>query len=513
VAGDDADRPTAVATMVAESEIRRMEERYALVEPFDPEGEKKRAAALAEAKRYLTAAESLFNELELKDSYASAETAAARLEQTNLAIHFGDLVKARMMKIRGLLGNSEEKAARAAADQLLAIDIRATFDPKQFPPEFLGWANTRRDELRTKSDMEIAIRAQGQVPARVYVDGIYRGIAPADVKKLAPGEHYVTLIAPGYKLKQYRARAGSSDTAEMIPGDRLVDLNRHLAAIKAGINDESRRDPALRDLGRAFGASQVLFITLSRQSKAAFAALALRLAVEDGHYLAYTEESLPDGDESRYMASAASFAERALSLDAPRVDGKAVTTRGGNKSSGFSISRRQTGFISGGAGVAFVAAGVIFGVLALGQQSQFRSTPQTSSSASQIAATGRTFALVADISYIVGAIGLGGGGYLVLTSGSEKSPSSESVEEPARPSPEPEGERPSGASSQPAPAQKPTPSMTATPPPSNAPKQASPPPAAKPAEKPAEKPPEKAPPPPKPKPSDGETFDDLRDDK
>ncbi len=512
MAGDDADRATSVAAMVAESVIRRFEDRFSLIQPFDPEGEKKREDAYHDARKYLAASDQLYNELDLVSSAASAERAATLLEQANLALHFADLVRARLLQIRALVGNSEEKAARAAADRLLAINLRTDFDPKQFPPEFLAWVNQHRDEVRAKSDMAIEIRAQ--VPARVYVDGIYRGIAPTEVKKLAPGEHYVTLIAPGYELRQYKTHAGVSETAEMRPGERLAELNQHLAILRAAMSDDVRRDKELREMGHVFGASQVLYLSLSRQSKTAFSALALRIAASDGHYLAYVEEALPDRGEAGLMAAAGQFAERALATDAPREDGKPVTRAGQGGGLNFTLDRRTGGFISTGAGGVLVLTGVVFGILALNQAAAFRATPQTDPSAPGIAGTGQAFALVADISYLLGAVGLGGGGYLFYSAGAQSpAPARESAESLGPPEAAPETPTPPERPALASPARTP-PAGTgaASPPPATSRKSTSP--AGSPQTPPpaATKPAEKPKPPPEQKKKE-EDFDDLRDDR
>jgi hypothetical protein len=66
--------------------------------------------------------------------------------------------------------------------------------------------------------------------------------------------------------------------------------------------------------------------------------------------------------------------------------------------------------------VLLAATGAIFGGLALGKQEEFRQTVQTDTvTAAGIAQTGRTFAIVCDITLITGLVAAAAGGVLGFT--------------------------------------------------------------------------------------------------
>lgn len=516
VAGDGADRAALLVATIAESVARRMEDRFEVDEPWDAEAERAREAAVAKARQYLRAADDLYAELDLQTSADTAATASKGLEKANLGLYFSELARARTLQIRALFGNGADKAARAEVDRLLPVSPNAAFDPKMFPPDILAAIHQRRDEIRAKSDLMLEITAQ--VPARVYLDGIFRGISPASIKRLAPGDHYVTVAAPGFKLHQELVKAGSSITLELAPTDRLPELKKLLADVRAALDDEPRRDAALRAFGRSVGAAQVL-VVFARRSGSALQASALRLAAEDGHHLAWVEESLPEGDDGKLTAAAGAFVERALAADVPRVDGKPVTS---SSSKGLfaglfsgvdlKLDRKTGGYVVAGTGAALVVAGILFGAMALGKQGQFRSMPQTHTDAKDVENSGRTLAAVADLSLLLGLAGAGVGSYLSFGPGAPGvGEAGESVAERPRRTVRPA----------PTPAR---PAVTMPPPPAGThPVRPAAPARARPAAPPAAAEPEEPPPRPKPPPSpprkprpaaepDGDTFDDLRDD-
>jgi hypothetical protein len=104
--------------------------------------------------------------------------------------------------------------------------------------------------------------------------------------------------------------------------------------------------------------------------------------------------------------------------------GQSATTAD-DGSSGF--GKKEVGFVIGGVGVVGVGVGITAGILALGKKSTANSQCDDarqicSQEGHDAASSGRTLAAVSTVGWIVGALGVGAGVYLVLTSSGDKGP-------------------------------------------------------------------------------------------
>jgi hypothetical protein len=173
------------------------------------------------------------------------------------------------------------------------------------------------------------------------------------------------------------------------------------------------RDAAAKDLGRALKVDQVLLV-VARKSPAGelLEVIALRLETRDGHNASFRQGVLKTGDEGAMTE----FFDGLLQREDKR-DGTAPRTH--FKESGGSV-KTTVGLSLLGAGVVAAATGGVFGVMALNQSNQFKETPQTQVVKSQqLASAGRTYAWVADISFIFAGVAAIAGGALVLTDKAE----------------------------------------------------------------------------------------------
>jgi len=108
-----------------------------------------------------------------------------------------------------------------------------------------------------------------------------------------------------------------------------------------------------------------------------------------------------------------------------------TTAPGQESSSGF--GRKQLGFVIGGVGVVGLGVGLTTGLMALGKKSTTDSQcvdalQRCSPEGHDAASAGRTLAAVSTVGWIVGALGVGAGAYLILSSGSDKGGSSTALE-------------------------------------------------------------------------------------
>jgi hypothetical protein len=298
----------------------------------------------------------------------------------------------------------ENAPAKKEMAALLAIDPKVEFSPSFFSPDLIKYGEAERKQVENARG-ELTVRTEPP-GARVWVDGHYRGTSPVLVAGLAAGKHVVAAMHGGYALAQ----------AELPPGEHLVKLEpaelapalRKAAAVVAADPEGPGRDAGARELGRALGVDQVLLV-VAKKSPAGeqLDVIALRLEVRDGHNAAFRQRVLRATDEREL----GDFFDLLAARDDPR-DGKSPRTHFKDAGSGV---KTVVGASLLGVGVAAAATGAVFGVMALNQSNQFKETPQVQAVKSQtLASQGRTYAWVADVSYIVAGLSAATGLVLVL---------------------------------------------------------------------------------------------------
>lgn len=507
---------------------------------LDAEGHAEREKNAEEARKSFVAAKGAYDELEVQLAVDLCDRAMGLYEKSDITRTLPDMVKAWTLKIAALIANADTRTSDIEENLLLPLDVEPNFDPNLFAPDFIAQNKRKKEALEEKANLSIDV-ATRPVPARVYVDGKFRGISPVEVRNLAPGEHFVTLFAPGYKMVQSRARAGAAASV----GEALEPTPAHpkfqslVQRIQQSFRHESRAAPS-RELAQMLGVDQLVYVSVNREGPGAIHVAAARVRGSDGAEIAFQEETLTD-DEPRLANLSQGLFTRLLTTDErnhslARALGASSAPRGGSSSGVL----RYTGYGLIGGGVAALALGVVMGVLANSAQNEYQSAavPQTSPQLGALQKTGESRALYADLSFL-GAILLGGaGGVMVALDNRATSVRADGMPTPA-PAPR-QDERPAAVEPKPAAVERgPAPKVEEKPaPPAPAPKveekPAPPAPAPKVEEKkptppppPAPKAEEKkpAPPPPAPKPEEkkdelpgahgrfkDEYLDDFRDD-
>ena len=95
--------------------------------------------------------------------------------------------------------------------------------------------------------------------------------------------------------------------------------------------------------------------------------------------------------------------------------------------------KKTAGYALLGVGAAAVVSGVVFGIAASAKQAQFHNAVQTDVATAGIKSTGRTFAVVADVSYLTGLIAAGAGSYLTFIEPKLKTHSPTAAPAPEKP--------------------------------------------------------------------------------
>jgi DNA segregation ATPase FtsK/SpoIIIE-like protein len=388
-------------------------------EAFNPGAAKKRAEALSEAADMVKFGMKSLEELDNVKATESFTAAIETLETGDLSRDFTALLEAWTMKAAGHATGGENGPAKKDIESVIGLNAKAEFSPTYFPPDLLKFTEAQR-KLTANAKGELLVRTE-PAGARVWVDGTYRGVSPVSVAGLTANKHYVTAALGGYALGQSQASPGeeviSLAAAELAPGFKkaVTDIKKDPEGVT--------RDLAAQTLGKAAQLDQVLLV-LAKKSVAGekFDLIALRLETRDQHNAAYKAATVSPTDPEALAA----FFDSLTGRDAKR-DGKEPVHhfKGGGGSDVKTIAGVS---LLGLAGVS-VATGVVFGVLASNNAAAYRTTPQTRSfDSANLARDGRTFSIVADVSYLVAIAAGATGGVLLLTN---KGGSDEAASEPS----------------------------------------------------------------------------------
>lgn len=386
--------------------------RFQLVPSQDaanPTFAKAREDKLEQAQAKVTQGKKDLDDLEAMKAVEEFTAALELLKETDSTRDARALLDAWLWKASAHATAGENAPAKKEMEALLALDPKVEFSSSYFSPDLIKFGEAQR-KLAENAKGELTVRTEPP-GARVWVDGQYRGTSPVLVAGLAAGKHLVAATQGGYALAQ----------VELSPGEHLVRLEpaelagslKKASAVVAADPEGPGRDLGAKDLGRALGVDQVLLV-VAKKSPAGeqLDVIALRLEVRDGHNDSFRQKTLKVGDEGALN----DFFDLLYAKDDPR-DGKSPRTH--FKDSGSS-AKTAIGVSLMGVGVAAAATGAVFGVMALNQSNQFKETPQVQTMKSQtLASQGRTYAWVADISFIVAGVTAIAGTVLVLTDKAE----------------------------------------------------------------------------------------------
>ena len=372
------------------------------------------------------------------DAVAGAATlgeALAAWRASDLTEHFKDFTTTWSARGGAYATGDENVRARQDIERILVVAPDAQFSNAYYPPDLLKYAEGLRKQAATASG-ELTVRSE-PVGARIWVDGVYRGVAPATIKGLPNGRHFVTALLAGRSMWQSEVALGE-EPIKLEPAEGAANWTRTLE--KLGKDpDGPGRDTAAREVAAATGAEQVLLLVAKKSVNGNQLELTgIRIEAKDGHNLSYAKKVVPmDSAEA-----ADAFLAALLEKDAPRKEGKPVTHFDGS-GGGVHPTRRIVGLSIAGAGVLLAGTGALFGGLALGKQDEYRRTVQTDTvAATAIADQGRAFAVVCDITLITGLVAAAFGSVAGFTTigqnwfqpkeGGEPPPPEPKKEEPAK---------------------------------------------------------------------------------
>ena len=203
------------------------------------------------------------------------------------------------------------------------------------------------------------------------------------------------------------------------PGDERIALARERAAVL---------EPKVPRLTLVLGAGAPADAKVYRDGvELGRASLGLPFPVDPGEHVVTVGAT--GRSESRVVVELAEGEQRELTVEAGAEDSAAgVSTSGsgstfgpGRDTGGHGSSQRTLGFVIGGVGVAGLAVSLVAGAKAISdKQTVDDNCVQKSCTPAGLEAadSGRTWVTVSNVAFAVGAVGVGVGAYLILSSGS-----------------------------------------------------------------------------------------------
>jgi hypothetical protein len=378
-----------------------------------------RAPQARKAHALVAEALQLLDEMKEKRAAHKASEALAACEAADLTSAFPDLLDALAARALAYSAIRDRGDAKAELSRLFALKPDYKLDPRRLPPDLAQRSEEARLKVSRAPRVALEVRS-APVPAEVFVDGTYRGIAPLEVRGLAPGDHYLTLRAPGYDLAQERRPAGLGTPVELslVPAPAENGLLALIRTIKSSLPPGSEGGGA--SLARWAGADEVLVVGLQKKGEATWA-VATRFA-PDGRMLASLEEALPtpEGIEALAHEVLLMAPAKPVAVATPHpseTPASAVTEVAATRTT--SNTRRALGFTAGGVGVAALGGGIAMGLSASAKAKDARATPQLDQDLYRSRRdSARKLAIGADVLYGVAALGAAAGTWLLFTGNS-----------------------------------------------------------------------------------------------
>jgi hypothetical protein len=407
---------------LAEQSLRDegLHEVHELSKLLDPAGAKAREEKAREGKALYEAARKLYEELEVAKAAEKCNKALQAYELSDITVNFDELIAAWTLRIASLLALMDTKMAAIELNLLMPVGSKAVFDPNIFVPDFIAQVKQRREEIRVKSNLTLEVTTP--LPANLFLDGIYRGVTPIELKDLSPGDHYLNVVAPGYQLYQKRVRGGPGVTENVVfeAGPKLVAYQAKQEELRRTIQTRERKSMG-RVLTQELGVDEVLLLGVATKAKELYA-VAARISSEGRELSSINETAL--GEVANLETSAPSFLVKALGSKEKEPS---------SGSSEFHWTMRHTGYLLMALGAGVAIGGGVCGVVAQVNADNFRNSrdvPQKSPVWSGREQTGRQWAAAADISYLT-AIALAGTG-LALTLLSKNDSPTQSADQPKK---------------------------------------------------------------------------------
>ncbi len=414
----------------------------------DLDGKAARAKAAEKAKADLELGRSAVKGKDYRLAVDALGKAMAGFEQSDLTREIRNWLDARALRAVATLGLGDKKTAFREFSEVFSIAptyaLEAGVVDKKMEPVVKEAQKQGRKLKKTTLELRVA-----PVPAMAWVDGFSQGITPLTVADLAPIEHWVTLAAPGFVPQNVKLKAGApAPILELTPAKEAADwlaAEKELGkSVPAGTGAA-----AASKLAAWAGAEQAVIVhVLTKDGVTTAAALKVDAA---GKVLAEKSATLPQGKGA--IDAAKGLVKELLDVLPPKPEPEKIKVAMGGvpiakveppivapppvpepavektiERDEGGISQGTVGLIVGGVGVLGLGGGVIFGLQANGAADDAKAVPQIDTAGyDDKVASAESAALLADVCFGVGAVGLGVGAFLFFTDDGDASGAKVSV--------------------------------------------------------------------------------------
>jgi len=349
----------------------------------------------------------LFDRMAFPAALEKLDEAIALFEGSDLSEGMTGLLDSRAAKALVLSATGQKAEAGNEFSRLFVLKPTYRIDPRRSTPEAAALAESVRKRLE-KAPRAVLEITTAPVPAVVYFDGEPRGISPLKLEGIIPGDHYLTLSAPGYELEQVKHLVGPTPASvQLKTAGRGREMLAHLQEIRLGFGP-GNLPSAGGALARWAKVDEVVAV-FAEQRKEGLWLRAARIA-SDGHVLARHEVAWAEGQMAPLVS-------QLFLKDLPRPP-KTVTPPVVAESS--SSGQRILGYTLMGVAVAAAGTGGWMGWTARTQAAEARESLQLDYQ--DKADSARNTGYLADGLFAGALVSAGVGLVLVLTGADEPTP-------------------------------------------------------------------------------------------
>lgn len=255
-AADEVDRARALKLMAQLPARLAVDERLEIISLealSDERAASKRQASQDRGLQRLREAESAWKALDVERATAKFAEAYAEFEQADWRTSFDRYLEA--LAWTGALEKDQSKLA-------LLFTLRPTFALPPINPEIDAFVSAERQNKASAKKVPFEVRSE--VPASVWIDGVFVGVTPF-VGDLLAGRHRITATSPGRQLLQRQETITSGAVVQLAFEEGLEGPNTRagLADTAAGLRTGAFLPPIKR-LVEGLKRYEVLVVGLAR---------------------------------------------------------------------------------------------------------------------------------------------------------------------------------------------------------------------------------------------------------
>ncbi|NMB76584.1 MAG: PEGA domain-containing protein [Myxococcales bacterium] len=172
-------------------------------------------------------------------------------------------------------------------------DRRRSLDPKLFPPSIIELYSKVKDEVGTAPVGTLLVRSNPP-GAEVYLNGVYKGIAPVQLVKVPEGKHFLRLEKDGFRPWGQKVEFFATHEESVEASLQPVSGAEAFKADTRKLLDKVDDDPPAAEVvnfARTMGLSRLVLASVKQRGDEVSCAVAL-IQVDPPRRLSYQETSL-----------------------------------------------------------------------------------------------------------------------------------------------------------------------------------------------------------------------------